>query len=114
VGYHNVVGNVPDLGWRKLFTENGDGVVSLASAELDGLPQLRSEIDVPADHVNVHRHPQSILEVRRILMEQVAELESFPGMPATAIAGASSPSPTAPAAPQTASAAANAGETLRR
>lgn len=78
IGYHNIVGRVPDLGWRKLLVDDGDGVVSLASAELIGMPQLRSEITVPADHVSVHRHPQSILEVRRILLEQLTELQSFP------------------------------------
>ena len=61
------------------FADDGDGVVSLASARLDNMPQLRSQIVVPADHVNVHRHPQSILEVRRVLLEQLAELENFPG-----------------------------------
>ena len=39
---------------------------------------LRSQIIVPADHSNVHRHPESILEVRRILFEQLAELQDFP------------------------------------
>ena len=37
----------------------GDGVVSLASAEVDG---VKSQIVVPADHLTVHRYPQSILE----------------------------------------------------
>ena len=44
----------------------------------DNLPQVRSQIEVPADHVSVHRHPQSILEVRRILLTQLTELENFP------------------------------------
>ena len=83
-----MVGRVPDLGWRHLFTEDGDGVVSLASAELDGMPQLRSQIVVPADHVSVHRHPQSILEVRRVLLEQLAELQNFPNRQGTAVAAA--------------------------
>ena len=76
--YYNVVGREPDLGWRGWFTEEGDGVVSLASARLDNMPQMREQVVVPADHVNVHRHPQSILEVRRVLLEQLAELENFP------------------------------------
>lgn len=42
------------------------------------MPQLAEQIVVPSDHVNVHRHPQSILEVRRVLLEQLAELENFP------------------------------------
>jgi hypothetical protein len=33
---------------------------------------------VPADHMTVHRHPQSILEVRRVLMQHIAELQNFP------------------------------------
>jgi pimeloyl-ACP methyl ester carboxylesterase len=79
ISYYNVVGREPNLGWRRWFVDDGDGVVSLASARLDNMPQLRSQIVVPSDHVNVHRHPQSILEVRRVLLEQLAELENFPG-----------------------------------
>jgi len=79
ISYYNVVGREPDLGWRSWFTEDGDGVVSLASARLDNMPQLREQVVVPSDHVNVHRHPQSILEVRRVLLEQIAELKSLPG-----------------------------------
>lgn len=86
ISYHNVVGREPDLGWRRWFTDDGDGVVSLASARLDEMPQLRSQIVVPSDHVNVHRHPQSILEVRRVLIEQLAELKGFPGQPDVSVA----------------------------
>jgi hypothetical protein len=78
VGYHNVVGHDPDAGWREYFVGEGDGVVSLSSARLDDMRQLRSQIVVPADHMTVHRHPQSILEVRRVLFEQLAELRDFP------------------------------------
>jgi hypothetical protein len=78
VAYHNVVGRDPDAGWREYLVGEGDGVVSLTSARLDQMRQLRSQIIVPADHVSVHRHPQSILEVRRVLFEQLAELQDFP------------------------------------
>jgi pimeloyl-ACP methyl ester carboxylesterase len=78
VSYHNVVGHDPNPGWRKYIVGDGDGVVALASARLDNAPQLRSQIIVPADHSSVHRHPQSVLEVRRILFEQLAELQDFP------------------------------------
>lgn len=78
VAYHNVVGRDPDPGWREYLVGEGDGVVSLASGRLDQMRQLRSQIIVPADHISVHRHPQSILEVRRVLFEQLAELENFP------------------------------------
>ncbi len=74
VGYHNIVGRQPEEGFAAYFTGEGDGVVSLASAKLDELPQLQSQIVVPADHLSVHRHPQAVLEVRRILLEQVEEL----------------------------------------
>jgi pimeloyl-ACP methyl ester carboxylesterase len=78
ISYHNVVGRDPDPGWEKYFVSDGDGVVSLASARLDEMRQLRSQIIVPADHSSVHRHPQSVLEVRRVLFEQLAELQDFP------------------------------------
>jgi pimeloyl-ACP methyl ester carboxylesterase len=78
IAFHNVVGHDPDAGWREYLVGDGDGVVSLASARLDDMSQLRSQVIVPADHISVHRHPQSILEVRRVLLEQLAELKHFP------------------------------------
>jgi len=78
VAYHNVVGRHPAPGWQQYFVSEGDGVVSLTSARLDEMRQLRSQIIVPADHSGVHRHPQSVLEVRRVLFEQLAELQHFP------------------------------------
>lgn len=76
VKYHNIVGEKPHkgiTGW--LSGGSGDGVVTLDSARIEN---ASSQIAVPADHSSVHRHPQSILEVRRILLEHVAELNSFP------------------------------------
>jgi pimeloyl-ACP methyl ester carboxylesterase len=89
ISYHNVVGREPDSGWQGWLVGDGDGVVSLGSARLDDQRQLESQIIVPADHVSAHRHPQSILEVRRILFEQLAELQSFPNAadPQVATAG---------------------------
>lgn len=78
ITYHNVVGREPNPGWSKYLVGDGDGVVALTSARLDNLPQLESQIIVPTDHSNVHRHPQSILEVRRVLFEQLTELQNFP------------------------------------
>jgi pimeloyl-ACP methyl ester carboxylesterase len=86
IAYHNVVGHDEDAGWLEYLVGEGDGVVSLASARLDDTPQLRSQIIVPADHISVHRHPQSILEVRRVLFEQVAELRHFPNQHGASIA----------------------------
>ena len=79
VKYHNIVGQAPREGFTSTasmwLSGDGDGVVSLASARLDG---VASQIVVPADHAMVHRHPQAILEVRRILREHLAQLKSFP------------------------------------
>ena len=76
VKYHNVVGDNPKEGFTSWFDDSdGDGVVSLASARLD---DVESQIAVPADHSGVHRHPQSILEVRRILMQHIEDLRQFP------------------------------------
>jgi pimeloyl-ACP methyl ester carboxylesterase len=79
VTYHNVVGREPKPGLgSKYIVGEGDGVVALTSARLDDAPQVKSQIVVAADHSNVHRHPQSVLEVRRVLFEQLTELQSFP------------------------------------
>jgi hypothetical protein len=78
VSYHNVVGRDPVPGLEKHLVGEGDGVVALTSARLDDMRQLESQIIVPADHSGVHRHPQSVLEVRRVLFEQLAELREFP------------------------------------
>jgi hypothetical protein len=78
VKYHNVVGVDPEPGLERYLVGEGDGVVAADSARLDDMKQLSSQIIVPADHSGVHRHPQSVLEVRRVLLEQVAELNQFP------------------------------------
>jgi len=79
VKHHNIVGQAPREGFTNTvsmwLSGEGDGVVSLESARLD---TAASQIVVPSDHMSVHRHPQSILEVRRILMQHIAELENFP------------------------------------
>ncbi len=76
IDYHNIVGRVPENTVRGILTREGDGIVAIESARLDGQPRLKSQVIVPADHLTVHRHPQSILEVRRILFEQLADLQS--------------------------------------
>jgi pimeloyl-ACP methyl ester carboxylesterase len=85
VTYHNIVGQAPkDDIIGKLtakFGSEGDGVVSLASAQLEN---AASQIVVPADHVSVHRHPQSILEVRRVLLAHLRELKTPSATPAGA------------------------------
>jgi hypothetical protein len=98
VAYHNVVGHDPEAGWRKYLVGEGDGVVSLTSARLDRMQGLRSQIIVPADHVSVHRHPQSILEMRRVLFEQLTELEDFPNATGAQVASRVMDSPSSSAA----------------
>jgi len=66
--YHNIVGVVPKETFVGRVSEEGDGVVGLASAHME---YVASELIVEADHLTVHRHPLSILEVRRILLEHL-------------------------------------------
>ncbi|MEQ8837138.1 MAG: hypothetical protein RID07_10085, partial [Lacipirellulaceae bacterium] len=79
VKYHNVVGHTKPKGLSSTLISKiageGDGVVALESARFESAV---SEIVVPSDHVSVHRHPASILEVRRILMEHIEQLRAFP------------------------------------
>jgi len=76
VKYHNIVGLVPEQGLFGSLAAGTDGVVSFESAHMG---DVESELVVPADHVSVHSHPRAVLEVRRILLEHLAELRSFPG-----------------------------------
>lgn len=72
VQQHNIVGVVPEQGIVGKLSGNGDGIVSYESAHLDS---VASEITVPSDHLNVHRHPRATLEVRRALLEHLASLD---------------------------------------
>ena len=77
VKYHNVVGLVPNQGVYGTLTnkvqKDSDGVVGFDSAHMT---DVVSEIVVPADHMHVHSHPRSVLEVRRILLEHLNEVQS--------------------------------------
>ena len=75
VKYHNVIGVVPNEGLFGRLAAGTDGVVSRESAHLDN---AESEIIVAADHTTVHAHSQTVLEVRRVLLEHLAELDGFP------------------------------------
>jgi len=76
VHYHSIIGVLPpDESWINTITpvshhgkEKSDGIVPYSSAHLDGAD---SELLVPADHMHVHQHPLSTLEVRRILLEHL-------------------------------------------
>jgi pimeloyl-ACP methyl ester carboxylesterase len=81
VKYHNVVGMAEYRGLLGTLISGGDGVVKYQSAHVD---DAESELVVPADHSGVHSHPLAVLEVRRILLEHLAELRSFPGSQAPA------------------------------
>jgi len=71
VKYHNIVGEIPDKGFWGHVAGGSDGVVSVSSAHLDN---VTSEITVDADHTTINRHPLTVLEVRRILLEHAAEM----------------------------------------
>ncbi len=63
VRIHNIVG-------QEYEDASGDGIVSLASAHLD---DADSELLVRAKHTTIHSVPLTILEVRRILRDHLAE-----------------------------------------
>lgn len=69
--YHNVVGITDEAG---ISTEEaraeGDGLVSYESAHRE---DVESEIIVQATHTTAHRHPLTILELRRILLKHLQE-----------------------------------------
>jgi pimeloyl-ACP methyl ester carboxylesterase len=73
--FHNVVGVVQEKSWLSKFSSEGDGVVSYESATR---PDFNSEVVVDADHVSIHSHPRAILEVRRILLEHLAQTRWVP------------------------------------
>lgn len=72
VRYHNIVA-VQDQSTPR--ERAGDGIVSYTSAHLE---EIESELVVQADHASAHRVPASILEVRRILLEQLDEISPPP------------------------------------
>jgi pimeloyl-ACP methyl ester carboxylesterase len=86
VHYHSIIGVAPGNDalrtLAKVFsttTGRTDGVVPYESAHLDGVD---SELEVHADHMKVHQHPLSVLEVRRILLEHLREADKADIVPA--------------------------------
>lgn len=73
VSYHNIIGVLGDDAIAQRFSAKGDGVVSYKSAHNEF---SESELIVNSDHVSVHRHPRSTLEVRRILLSHLDEIEN--------------------------------------
>ena len=74
VSFHNIVGRLDKTGvfGRQAAADSnvGDGVVALSSGVN---PRAVTQVFVPAEHSILHQHPGSILEVRRLLLEQLAE-----------------------------------------
>jgi pimeloyl-ACP methyl ester carboxylesterase len=78
VHYHSIIGILPpDESWINVITpvshhgkEKSDGIVPYSSAHITSVD---SEITIPADHMHVHQHPLSTLEVRRILLEHLKQ-----------------------------------------
>lgn len=71
---HNVVGRVSKidkLSWKPV--EPGDGIVAYTSAHLDN---VESEVVVDAYHTTIHAHPLTVLEVRRVLLDHLRELDA--------------------------------------
>ena len=75
VKYHNIVGRIPDKGLIGKVVGGSDGAVSFDSAHLE---HVDSEIVVNADHLAINRHPLTVLEVHRILLEHLAEIDQRP------------------------------------
>ncbi len=70
VRFNNIIGLQRKTGLAKYLEKDGDGIVDYTSAKIEG---VQSEINVPAPHSTVHTHPRSIMEVRRILLENLEE-----------------------------------------
>jgi pimeloyl-ACP methyl ester carboxylesterase len=67
VTYHNIYGlQTVNKSFAARFQAPGDGIVTAENAQLNG---AATQIAVDADHLTVHRHPLTVLEVRRILRE---------------------------------------------
>ncbi len=75
VTFHNIRGHIVERGLLNSVTGDGDGVVSLSSSHLESAV---SEIDVDADHSSIHRHPLTVLEVHRVLLEHLVEIDAQP------------------------------------
>lgn len=67
VRLHSIIGR----GHLFPLLQPGDGYVPIASAHLDG---VESELFVNAEHTTVHREPESVREVKRILKKHAAEM----------------------------------------
>lgn len=72
VAYHNIVGVIESRSLLGRVTRESDGVVAYSSASMK---DVESEVVVDADHTTIHTRPETILEVRRILLEHAAAID---------------------------------------
>ncbi|MEC8556224.1 MAG: alpha/beta hydrolase [Planctomycetota bacterium] len=69
--YHNVIGLIAKRGFWSSGEATGDGVVEEGSAVI---PDAETQIYVASEHQEIHRHPKTIFEVRRILLEHLQSI----------------------------------------
>lgn len=72
IKYHNIIGVVEKRGIFGKTTKRGDGIVELASAKMD---DVESEVIINSEHTTIHTTDKAILEVRRILLEHLQEVD---------------------------------------
>ncbi len=72
IRFHNIIGQTPRRGLirRSGLPGDSDGVVAVESAKSE---HADSEIIVNSEHSKIHQHPSCILEVRKILTENLVE-----------------------------------------
>ena len=73
VKHHNIVARLPDEGVVGRVAGDSDGIVNVDSASLD---YAISQVEVEADHTTVHQHPKTVLEMRRILVSHLADVQA--------------------------------------
>lgn len=72
VTYNNIYGEVDEGNWFSRFHGPSDGVVPVPSAQAKF---AATHLAVPAEHQTIHRHPKTVLEMRRILRDHLAMLD---------------------------------------
>jgi hypothetical protein len=102
VRHHTIIGVVPEKGFLHRVVGDSDGVVSVESARLE---TADSELVVSSDHTTIHSHPLAVLEVHRILLAHLAEVDrgrppTWPQAPMTVAAPANHSTPLRPTAAQ--------------
>lgn len=77
VSYHNIFAVEPSSFTDNPHAPDSDGIVTVASARRD---DFDSQISIEATHTTAHRHPLAILELRRILLEHLGNVDSPNGI----------------------------------